>query len=334
MSGRPLLDNRRDAGLFVDRDRELGELTSALRRQLNVLISGDAGIGKTSLLHHFRYRSRSDGAKAEVSYARGEGVVGGEELLAVVATAVLGREASSLRDATDILAALADHAESVRTQLVGAAFGPVIVLDDVTATAGHALFGRLRDELWALGFQWVVAVRTTERGGLLLPPADAFFEHEIALEPLPGKAAVELLQLRTPAWSTTSTGKLAAAIGGHPRRLLSAARALENDPDRVDEMLEAINRRDAAIERAGRSEAMLATELAALGSASASDEALLSRLSWTRARAVQVLTHLEELGLVQSDDVKTGRGRPRKVYRLTPPAAYVAGLAGRRESTT
>ncbi|MCW2528986.1 MAG: hypothetical protein JWM76_3846 [Pseudonocardiales bacterium] len=334
MSGRPLLDNRRDAELFVDRDRELGELTSALRRGLNVLVSGDAGIGKTSLLHHFRYRSRSDDAKAEVSYARGESVDGGAELLAVVATAVLGRDARTLLDTADILPALGEHAENVRTQVADAAFGPVIVLDDVTASAGHALFGQLRDELWGTGFQWVVSVRTTERGGLLLPPADAFFEHEIALEPLPGKAAVELLQRRTTGWSTTATGKLATAIGGNPRRLLAAARALEDDPGRLDEMLEAINRRDDAIARSGRSETMLAAELDALSSASASDEALLSRLSWTRARAVQVLTHLEELGLVQSEDVRTGRGRPRKVYRLTPPAVYVAGLSGRRETTT
>lgn len=325
LSGRPLLDNRRDAELFVDRERELADLSAALRRQLNVLVSGDAGIGKTSLLHALIYRERAVAHDSAFTYIRAEGIADGEELLATVAAAVSGTAPATAGGTGALLGILAEHAQAARTGS-GDWSPQVMVVDDVTAAAGHALFGQLRDELWSLGYQWVVAVRSEDRGGLSLPPADAFFEHEIVLAPLPLSAAVEFLGHRVTAWAPAVVQKLAEAIGGNPRLLLDAARTVAGDPDQVDDILDAISRRDAAITRAGRPEAMVAAELTALGAASASDEALLSRLGWTRSRAVQVLTRLEELGLVRGEDVKLGRGRPRKVYRLTPPSEFEMSL--------
>jgi predicted transcriptional regulator len=60
---------------------------------------------------------------------------------------------------------------------------------------------------------------------------------------------------------------------------------------------------------------MLLAELEARGAASASDEELLRSLGWTRPRAVQVFSELEEAGLVASETEKGPTGRPRKVYR-------------------
>jgi predicted ArsR family transcriptional regulator len=68
---------------------------------------------------------------------------------------------------------------------------------------------------------------------------------------------------------------------------------------------------------------MLAAELEALGWASASDERLLVRLGWTRPRVVQVMAELERGGLVDMREESTGRGRPRKLYRLKPPSDFV-----------
>ena len=67
---------------------------------------------------------------------------------------------------------------------------------------------------------------------------------------------------------------------------------------------------------------MLAQELEALGWASASDERLLVRMGWTRSRVVQVIAELEGEGLVEMREESTGRGRPRKLYRLKPPADF------------
>jgi predicted ArsR family transcriptional regulator len=72
---------------------------------------------------------------------------------------------------------------------------------------------------------------------------------------------------------------------------------------------------------------MLASELEALGWASASDERLLTRMGWTRPRVVQVVAELESRGLVQMREENTGRGRPRKLYRLTPAAEFTGAPA-------
>jgi predicted ArsR family transcriptional regulator len=67
---------------------------------------------------------------------------------------------------------------------------------------------------------------------------------------------------------------------------------------------------------------MLWAELEVLGGASASDDRLLSRMGWTRARAVQVLGELEDAGLVTASSVKSGQGRPKKVYKVVSPTRF------------
>jgi hypothetical protein len=350
LSGRPLLDNRVDAELFVDREQELVLLFSALEHSFNTLVTGDAGSGKTSLLRALMYQARHEGKAGgpigdySVRYVRAEGVSDGGELVVRIAQEVLGADYGPSRDAiARTLTALRDAREREMAQtherwreagesIAGSRFASVIVVDDVNAAAGQALFGRLRDELWELGYIWVVAARNSERGGLLLPPADAFFEREVQVGPLTGAAAAELVTKRTGSHSGSWPEDVAKAVGGNPRRILAAARDLIDQRGSFDSILDAITRRDTAIQAMGRSESMLAAELDALGAASASDEALLSRLGWTRARAVQVLGTLEAAGLVRSEDVRSGQGRPRKVFRLTPPADYVEYLREREVS--
>ncbi len=67
---------------------------------------------------------------------------------------------------------------------------------------------------------------------------------------------------------------------------------------------------------------MLAGEIDALGWVSASDQRLLDRMGWTRPRVVQVMAELESGGLVEMREESAGRGRPRKLYRLTPAADF------------
>jgi hypothetical protein len=78
---------------------------------------------------------------------------------------------------------------------------------------------------------------------------------------------------------------------------------------------------------------MLANELEAVGWAAASDPRLLARMGWTRPRVVQVIAELEDRGLVQVREENTGRGRPRKLYRLTPAAEFTGpGRSQQRET--
>jgi len=337
ITGRPLLDNRADAALFTGRAAELGMLGSALEHEFNCLVTGDAGIGKTSLLRALMYRSRTEAGgpagmtKHAMTYVRAEGITSGGQLLDRVARAVLGEHYTPT---------VADDAEAALRQLAGgrmrdeeaghpgAPRPSVIILDDVTAGAGREVFGLARDELWRLGYVWVVAARSAERGGLLAPPADAFFERVIPMSALTCGEASELIAKRlgeVPGPWAAAAGRV---VGGNPRRLLDVARDVVQGTVPAECVLESIADRDTAIATLGRPEAMLAAELGALGAAAASDEALLSRLGWTRSRAVQVFTRLEAAGLVLAEDVRAGQGRPRKVFRLVPPAEFTQRRAG------
>jgi hypothetical protein len=154
-----------------------------------------------------------------------------------------------------------------------------------------------------------------------MPPAAAFFERAVELPALSESEAAELLDRRQ-LWPAGWSAQLAHAVGGHPRRLLAAARDLLDQPDELDAALVRLNQRDDAITALGRPATMVAAELASLGAASASDEALLTRLGWTRARASQVLAQLADAGLVRSTEQKQGQGRPKRVFRLALPTEY------------
>ena len=331
-----------DAALFVGRAAELAAIIGALHRDLNVCVVGETGIGRTSLLRMAMHRLRQPGAEPairgtwESRYVRAEGARGGDDLLDLLVRGVTGRPAPS--GTAEQLATLRRYRHEVaaahRTPPADGrpVSGPVqvlVLIDDVTAGAGHDLFGRLRDELWSLGFRWLVAARSSERQ-LLNPPADAFFERIIALGPLTAGEAEQLIDRRQ-LWPRGWSAQVAAAGDGNPRRLLATARDLVDHRDSLAGALGERAHRDAALARLSRPATMLAAELDALGAASASDVELLSRLGWTRPRATQVFGELEAAGLVRSTRdtlTSTGRptqGRPRRIFRLATPEEYATG---------
>jgi hypothetical protein len=199
----------------------------------------------------------------------------------------------------------------------------VVLVDELSATSvGHTLFGRLRDELWQLPLTWVVAVAANEAGPLLTPPADAFFDVILRLEPLTRASQRAILEAR----AGNRGRRIAAQLDeGNPRRLLALAREAVAGGVQPPVLQRALSHRDAEVSKLGRAASMLMAELESLGPTSASDEQLLRRLGWTRTRAVQVLRQLEEKGLVTSTTAKGDSGRPRKLYRPADPLAQ-AGL--------
>jgi hypothetical protein len=205
----------------------------------------------------------------------------------------------------------------------------VIVLEDVPAVAGAEVFGALRDELWRVDALWLVTTSTAQVAGLLRAPADVFFETRVQLDPLSDEDARELLRRRLDepdsASSTQVVSIAAESAGGLPRRLLEVARELVAEPTVGGARLNTgrgLKARSAALAKMSRPARMLAQELEALGWVSASDERLLNRMGWTRPRVVQVIAELESGGLVEMREENTGRGRPRKLYRLVPAADF------------
>jgi len=179
----------------------------------------------------------------------------------------------------------------------------------------HVLFGRLRDELWQLPFNWIIAVDERERAALMEPPADAFFDRQIDLGPMTPQEQFSLLEQRVPITNRSGLESLIDASEGNPRLLLALARDAFEGGRGIEDLLESRARREKAAARISRPASMLLAELENMGSASASDEELLKRLGWTRPRATQVFRELEESELVTSREVKGHGGRPRKVYQ-------------------
>lgn len=204
--------------------------------------------------------------------------------------------------------------------------GRLVVILDGTLKPGlvHDLFGRLRDEVWELRWTWVVAGRLDRRGEYLEPPADAFFDDEMVLGPLEPEQARQLVSARVASATTEELAdatriraRLDQIVGrsdGIPRRLLAAARDTLLSTSRqtriVDEAL-------AAAASLGKTELAAMHYLLAAGPASASDAEFLTDLGVSRSRATQVFKRLEASNLVQVSEMRTARGRPRKLYRPT-----------------
>ncbi|HEV8565383.1 MAG TPA: AAA family ATPase [Actinomycetota bacterium] len=328
LSGRPLLDTKTDHELFADRGSELERLLTSVDRGLNVLVVGERGSGKTTLLRQLAYELRQHSPDNLPAFVEGRLSEDVRTFLDLVRYR-LGLKPPSKVEATLALmtqrAALDDTLELPRMvgSLREATSGGrrAVLVDELpVGSIGQTLFGRLRDELWQLPLTWVVAVSENEAGPLRSPPADAFFDFVIRLEPLSRDAQRAILEAR----AGPSGNRIASQIDeGNPRRLLALAReALEGGAQPPD-LVRALNRRDAEVSKLGRAASMLMAELESLGPTSASDERLLSRLGWTRTRAVQVLRQLEEKGLVTSSTAKGESGRPRKLYRPADPVREV-----------
>lgn len=312
LSGRPLLDTRADAGLFVDPFKHLDRLSRAIGDGLNVLVTGWRGSGKTSLLRQFLLHRRASGPAALLVSA---GTASSpSDVLTLVLRALATDTAPASRagepSVVDLLDALATDTSPA-----------AVLLDNLPPRLAHALFGQLRDELWRLPLVWVVTCADTDEVAFLRPPADAFFDTVVRLPPLDPPAMRDLLRRRASAdeLDDEALSSVVELSDGNPRSALVLARRLtsgESSPElvRADEA-----RRREAVTKLGRPAQMLLTELEASGAASASDETMLSRLGWTRARAAQVLEQLASAGLVEATDVRNGPGRPRRVYR--PSAA-------------
>lgn len=337
LSGRPLLDTRADARLFVGRQSELARLGDAVDDGLNTLLLGARGSGRSSLLRQLAYQLRQQPQRRLTVFVDAAPAGGDPDVLLSLLTSKLldhdtaAASRSSARPST--AGSLVATIEQLRSQLptqVSVAAGPpstrqhalpaVVLLDGPHPAVAHSLFGRLRDELWTLPLSWVVTGDIEQRAELLRPPADAFFDLQLTVGPLSPQTAWDLLRARLPeTLSAEDLERIIASSEPTPRALLATARRYLTapggpDPAEQQRRAELTGRLDAL----GRPARMLVAELRARGgAASASDPQLLDAMTWTRSRAVQVLKQLERHGLVTASPVRgDGHGRPRVVYEL------------------
>lgn len=325
LKARPLYDNLADSRLFVT-PPSWDRLIRAVERRLNVLVEGPRGSGKTTLMRQIQLAMRDrEEAVAFVDATAVDDVV---ELAARVRNAIGGAPpplqggaelaiGAFTRDEEPIAGASRQLAALIRA--IGSQPATTILLDaSGSPEALYGLFGRMRDELWRQDHRWVVAIDEKDRSTLLRPPADAFFDLVVRLEPWSTNDLADLLTRRGEGDPVASELIRNAAVGakGSPReaiRALSRGIVNEEDPSvTLDERARLLDRASAI----GRSPAMLMAELLDRDQASPSDEDLQRTLGVSRARLTQTFRQLEAEELVTSEAARPkGPGRPRTVYR-------------------
>jgi hypothetical protein len=317
---RPLRATHADAAYLVQRESDMATLVSALSYGFNAMIVGERGSGKTTLLNLLSARLEEQGWHvAQVAGGRFDSAA--DALLGVARSAAADPSNSSEtvalvpREGADQLEAtyraLADVAGALPDQFV-------VILDGLAPALVHEIFGRLRDEIWALRLQWVVTGNLEDKAILLAPPADAFFEQVLTLAPLTESEIEQLLAQRDPddELDTHVRTLISERSVGNPGRALVLARQALVSSDPVAD----INRGSVIeqIERElGEPAARLADDLARNGPSGPSDPQLLRRIGWSRPRAYQVFQALQRAGFTELSAERSGRaGRPIHTYRL------------------
>ncbi len=328
LQGRPLYDTPADAKYYVF-PPEWDAVTRALERGNNILLCGERGAGKTSLLRQVQLTLRNEGKR--VVYVDTTAVSEPLELVFRVRDALKGRPGIAQTAPGAVSRSLAELrgeqspppggvSRLLYDTLVnlGEEVEPTVVLLDATAAAQalYGVFGRMRDTVWQLPHRWLAAIDNDDRATALRPPADTFFDIVIELEPLPIERLASILQNRTDELAPKLVSAIAADARGNPRAAIRAANnALVHGGDPADELSTRARLLDAAAQ-IGRPQAMLMAELLDLGQASPSDKALLERIGLTRARVSTLLQQLLDADLVESTVERSDRpGRPRTVYR-------------------
>ncbi len=335
MSAQPLRQSRADQRRFVDRTRETDAIIRAVAALQPVLLLGERGSGRTSLLNHVAWRLARQKESRPMVMVSGELASNPSQLLGLLVARVqrLAEPAGSRARWIEDLRALsmpdgpfgqvAQPAILMElVDLLGERLAelerPVCLMDDGIAPAvAHGVFGSLRNELWALqGAAWVVAGDSPAETLYLEPPADAFFEHTVKLGPLADADAAKLLRAHVPALVDADIERAIAVAGGNPRRLLRAAGDIQAGVAPVSSAADEFAQRASAV--AGPLAGALVGYLAAHGPAAASDEPMLRQIGASRQRASQLMHELESAGLLETiEQHEPGRrGRPARRFAL------------------
>lgn len=325
---RPLTASDADDQLFANRNSELQRVSRALDLGLNAYVYGPPGSGRTSFLRQI------ERVFPKARYVR---LYGFETLsdrldqvqLAVTGTALKRTRPSPFADVLKVMSTtetevVADPLRHLK-KAVGLIEGEplhIVLVDDVDRKVCHELFGRLRDGLWELPIQWVVAGTSAS----LDPPADTFFDTVVELLPFDQEGLRELLRLRA-ASGTPEEGSLLMETADSvldsvapctPRRALAVLRDLYLSDDLLEATRQLENLQSARTSLKPTANRLL-DALIHHGPTHAGDAELLEEVGVTRSRVVQLLAELEADGLVTAQ--LEGR---RKLFAV--PAGRPASL--------
>lgn len=336
----PLAQSRADQRRFIDREKETSSIVEAVKASQPVLVLGERGSGRTSLLNHVAWLLAHDekGPRDSVLIS-GELARDPAQFLGVLVARVgrlaeqSGSRASWLEDLQALSmpdgpfgavvqpAILMELIDLLGERLAELKRPVCIMIDEIAPAVAHGVFGTLRNELWTLqGASWILTGESAAGPLYREPPADAFFARTVALVPLSEVNARKLLHVHAPDLQAPDVEKALAAGRGNPRRLLRAVADIQagiapNEAPTRDLV-------ESATSLAGPLAGRVVEYLAEHGPVSASDESMLRQVGASRQRASQLLHQLHSAGLLRTvEQTKEGRpGRPALRFTIkTPP---------------
>ena len=318
---RPLTASEADKHLFANRSSELQRVRRALDLGFNAYVHGPPGSGRTSFLRQV------ERGRPEANYVRLHGLENLTERLDEIERALTGKsvlERYRPPPLPEAIRALSGRAVKVAVDPLNnlrKAAGPsggepfhVVLVDDLDRKDCHELFGRLRDGLWELPIQWVVAGSASS----LDPPADTFFDAVVELPPFDPEGLRELVRLRAASGSPEESRLLLSRAEPviesvapcTPRRALSLLRDLYLSDDLAAATRDLANLQSARTSLKPTANKLL-DALIHHGPTHAGDEQLLAEVGVTRSRVVQLLAELQADGLVTAQ--RAGR---RKLFAV------------------
>jgi hypothetical protein len=338
MQIRPLARSRADQRRFVDRTRETQEILGAVAAGEPVLVLGEPGSGRTSLLNHVAWLLSREPAAREAVVIPGELARDPAQLLGVLVARLQrlaeprgprGRWLDELRALSmpdgpfgQVVqpAILMELVDLLAERLAARQRDVVLMIDGIAPPVAHGVFGSLRNELWALeGASWVVTGDAAAGPLYREPPADAFFPRLVELRSLSDTEAAKLLRAHLPELSNPQIQEAIAAGAANPRRLLRAGADIAAGREPTAAATGELTRQ--AVSVAGPLAGAMVDYLANNGPAAASDKRLLSQIGASRQRASQLMHKLESAGLLETlEQHEPGRrGRPARRFAIKTP---------------
>ena len=335
MGAQPLAQSRADQRRFVDRTRETDAIIRAVAASQPVLLLGERGSGRTSLLNRVAWRLAHQKESRESVIVTGELASNPSQLLGILVARVqrlaepTGSRARWIEDLRALSlpdgpfgqvaqpAILMELVDLLGERLAALGRPVCLMVDGIAPTAAHGVFGSLRNELWALpDAAWIVAGDSAAETLYLEPPADAFFEHTVKLGPLTDADAAKLLRVHVSGLTDADIERAASVAGGNPRRLVRAASDIQAGIAPVGSGADGLEERAKAVP--GPLAGALVGYLADHGPAAASDETMLRQIGASRQRASQLMHELESAGLLETiEQHEPGRrGRPARRFAL------------------
>lgn len=262
LSPSPILATERDINYFVDRNTEVRVLLDSLAYRRNVLLAGERGSGKSSLLSYIQFRQRDQSAIMIIPITFGWNIKTPEEFVNLLFKRTFQeaemrpllkenigsfveklltseRIHKSLRSNLNIQDGDEDSGYSqlelfeklvsfIKTQGINISY--FVDDSDKFSESFYNVTSSLRDYLWHTGTTFVVSADASLLYLYKKPPLDAFFDITILLHDLSLEETEKLINARAQGKVTHDVCKMVyEATNGNPREtIMLTQRIIEN----------------------------------------------------------------------------------------------------------